>query len=291
MRPLVHLLILRNSMKHIYIVGLGLLPIIGIAIPAIAQSTAQVSSNGIDKLVLAAIISAFGGGLTALFTTNFKLKEFRIQSEVQQKMEKKREEEKNRIQYLNPLRISAEDLKRRIEEIVENMNNEQEKIRITNNFDYINEKNIANQREFEKWCNIDGYFCMATLYITSVYFSRANKLRSEFPFAQLNPAEDEELLKCLSEVREVFGGRHGIWETIQDSIGTYTRKSDGTLMNYREFCGEITDSNKHIWFRNLIDFYVQSHKKLDYELKEIPPALERLINFLKGTQKCKNNQI
>lgn len=278
-------------MKHSHILGLGLLPIIGVAIPALAQSTAQASGNGIDKLVLAAIISAFGGGLTAFFTTNFKLKEFKTQSEIQQKMEKKREEEKNRIQYLNPLRISAEDLKKRIEEIIENMGDDQEKIRITNNFDYINEKNIANQREFEKWCNIDGYFCMATLYITSVYFSRANKLRSEFPFAQLNPAEDEELLKCLSEVREVFGGRHGIWETIQDSIGTYTRKSDGSLMNYREFCGEIADSNKHIWFRNLIDFYVQFHKKLDYEVKETPPALERLINFLKDTQKHKNNQI
>lgn len=259
--------------------------------PALAQSTPQGTESMLLKLALPGMISIVGGCITALLTTSFKLRELRSQSEIQQAMEKKREAEKNRIQYLNPLRISAEDLKRRLEEITRDMKDEQVKVGITRNFEQINEVNIADRREFEKWCNIDGYFCMATLYITSVYFSRANKLRSEFPIAQLSPTEDEELLKLLSQVREAFGGRHGIWETIQDSIGSYIRKADGSLMNYREFCGEIADNNKHVWFRSLIDFYVSFHKKLDYEVPNIFPALDELTTFLKQMQKHKNNQV
>lgn len=180
---------------------------------------------------------------------------------------------------------------KRLEEIVNYMNDEQEKIKITNNFDHINERNIANHQEFDKWCNIDGCFRLSTIYITILYFSRANKLRSEFPIAQLNPAEDEELLIVLSHVREAFGGRHGIWETIQDSLESYTKKPDGPLINCREFCGEFTDNNKHIWFRSLIDLYVNFHKKLQHEIPNILLALEGLVKFLRDTQKRKSNQV
>lgn len=278
-------------MRHVRTAVFCLASIAGIVTPILAQSTPQPAENTMSKFVLPAVISILSGGVVALFATSLKSKEFRAQSEIQQEMEKKREEEKNRIQYLNPLRISAEDLKRRLEEIVDDMHDEQEKIRITNGFGYINESNIANRREFEKWCNIEGLFCMNTLYITSLYFSRANKLRSEFPIAQLNPAEDEELLRLLYQVREAFGGRYKIWETIQDSIGSYTRKPDGSLMNYREFCEEIMDSNKHIWFRSLVDFYESFHNKIDYEVREIVPALVQLIFFLKEMQKRKNYEV
>jgi hypothetical protein len=206
-------------------------------------------------------------------------------------MEKKREEEKNRIEYLNPLRVSAEDLKTRLTEIVDDMHRESEKAIIAFSFNFINESNIANRREFERWCNTDGLLYMNTLYITSLYFARANKLRSEFPIAQLNPAEDEELLRLLPQVRVAFGGRHKIWETIQDSIGSYTRKRDGSLMNYREFCGEIMDSNKHVWFISLIDFYASFHEKLNHEVVHILPALDQLVSFLKEMQKRKNNDV
>lgn len=276
-------------MRNIRLLMLTLASIIAMVTPVLAKSTSQTGEDALLKLVLPSFIGVLGGGITAFLATNLRLKEFKMQSQIQQEIDKKREQEKNRIQYFNPLRISTEDLKRRLEEIRSDMHDEEEKIRITNNFDYINEKNIANRREFEKWCNIDGYFCMATLYVTSVYFSRANKLRSEFSIAQLDPAEDEELLELLSKVRMAFGGRHGIWETIQDSIGSYTRKPDGTLMNYREFCGEIGDSSKHVWFRSLIDFYVSFHKKLDYEVKDVVPALGELLAFLKKMQKRNND--
>ena len=60
-------------------------------------------------------------------------------------------------------------------------------------------------------------------------------------------------------------------------------------MNYREFCGEVGDNNKHVWFRSLIDFYVSFHKKLDYEVKDVVPALGELLSFLKKMQKRKND--
>lgn len=263
----------------------GFLFIIGMSTPVLAKSTANASDNSIENLILSAIISVLGGGVAAFFATSLRLEEFRRKSKFQQELE----EEKKRIQYLNPLYIISKDLKSRIEKIVEKMHDNTKKKTLTNNFNYINENNIANRQEFEKWCNIDGHFCMATLYITATYFSRANILRSEFPFARLTPNEEEELLNYLSEVRKAFGGRYGIWETIQDSIGTYVRKSDDSLMNYREFCGEIADGNKHVWFRSLIDFYVEFHKKLNYEVKEILKALDNLIRFLENTRNRKTD--
>lgn len=67
---------------------------VGLVSPVLAKSTDQASQDTTVKLFLSAITSLFVGGLTAFITTYFKLKEFREQSEIRQKIEKNREDEK-----------------------------------------------------------------------------------------------------------------------------------------------------------------------------------------------------
>lgn len=260
------------------------------------------------KVMLNAFIGAITGTLAAFITAGLrfkeldkqarlrlkefdkqfelKVKELKEQFELQQSAEREREKEKIRLQYLNPLRISAEDLYERICDISDRLKDKDKAQSLTTNFRYINDENIINREDFEKWCNIDGYYYVSTLYITNLYFASASKIRLELPFIQLTPESDQKLLELLSKVRKSFGGRYGIWETIQDSLGTYIRRIDNTIMNYKEFCKEIVDKNQHIWFVCLISFYRDILNKENYEVKDVREALNELIKFLKEVSKA-----
>lgn len=274
---------LKLKMNHLRFHILLILAFTGTTLPVLAQAMPKAPERTLGQMVLTLIISA----LTGFMAANSRLKEFQSKTEILQILEKKRKEEKNRIQYLNPLRTSAEDLVKRLEEVKKKMTVEEQKRFVLESFKRVNKNEIAKRVEFDEWCNIEGYFAMSTLYITSVYFFRANKLRYEFPSAQLDPSQDEVLLQRLSKIRVFFGEEYGIWETIQDSIGSYIKKLDGSLMNYKEFCGLVADSNNHVWFLSLINFYASFNLKLKDEVSRLILSLEDLINFLVSTQKVK----
>ena len=115
-----------------------------------------------------------------------------------------------------------------------------------------------------------------------MYFARASKIRSELPFIQLGPHDDQALLSQLTGVREAFGGENNLWVEMQDSLGGYVTGSDGRILSYKDFCSKIIDSWEYIWFIRLLDFYRDIHMKRDTELPKIESALERLIAFAKG---------
>jgi hypothetical protein len=265
----------------------SLLFLVAIATPVFAQVTSN-SPHKINfyQMILTAVFSILTAAATALITANFRLREIKQQSEIQQEVEKEREKSKIRIQYLNPLYISSKDLSTRLNDINSKLEGNNEKEIMLNNFRYFDENTIVNEH-FGNWCNSDGYFCISTLYLTSVYFLHASRVRFELPFIQLSPNEDRKLLAHLSKVREAFGGRFGIWEIIQDSIGTYIKKDNNSVMNYREFCKEISDKSKFIWFGNLIGFYKDVGGKKPHELKESISALKELLQFLEEAQKIK----
>src|SRR2546429_641174 len=70
----------------------------------------------------------------------------------------------------------------------------------------------------------------------------------------------QELLKYISLVREAFGGTYGIWSAVQDSLGSYVGTPDGGVKSYRDFCSEIIDDQKYVWFLRLIDFFKDFEK-------------------------------
>ena len=249
---------------------------VGIAIPILAKTTSNSPEQNWTQPIFNAVLSLIIAVVTAYLTANLKLREIKQQSKIQQEVEKEREKSKIRIQ----------DLYTRLNEIKDKLEDNNEKDLMLKNFRHIDENTIVD-KNFKKWCNSDGYFCMSTLYLTSVYFLGASRVRFELPFIQLSPNEDKKLLEHLSKIREAFGGRFGIWEIIQDSIGNYIKKENSSVMNYREFCQELSEPSKFIWFGNLIGFYKDIEGKKRDELKESLLALEEQLQFLEQAQKIR----
>jgi hypothetical protein len=228
--------------------------------------------------VISAVIAAAVALITALIATRSQIKRF----EEQRRGEREREREEKRIAYLDPLVISATDLLAKVNRLKDELGTKEEFWRST--FQQIKTWDRNDRREFAFWCNGYGAGAVTTLYVTSVYFARASRIRSELPFIQLTPHNDEALLNHLTEIREAFGGEYNLWVEIQDSLGAYVTEPDGKIMTYKGFCTQLIDVWDHIWFTRLIDFYRDIHMK-QAELIDIPAALERLIEFAKEAAK------
>jgi len=229
-------------------------------------------------VVISAGIAASVALVTTLITTRSQIKRL----EYEQLAEREREREKKRIQYLDPLVISATDLLAKVNRLKEGLGDKEEFWKST--FQEIKTWDRNKRGDFAFWCNGYGAGAVTTLYVTSVYFARTSRIRSELPFIQLGPHDDQTLLNHLTEVREAFGGEHNLWVEIQDSLGEYVTEPDGKIMTYKGFCTQLIDAWDHIWFTRLIDFYRDIHMKQS-ELTNIPAALERLIEFAKKAAK------
>jgi hypothetical protein len=232
----------------------------------------------------AAILSAVIAGIVAVtisfFTARSQVKQLKNRFEYEQLAERERDREKKRIQYLDPLVVSATDLLDKISRLREELNKKEDFWKGT--FNEVKTRDRNKREDFAFWCNGYGAGAVTALYVTVVYFARASRIRSELPFIQLGPSDDQLLLTRLTDVREAFGGEQNLWVEMQDSLGEYVTEPDGRIMNYKEFCIKIIDPWEHIWFIRLLDFYRDIHLKRDSELPRIASALERLISFAKG---------
>jgi len=228
----------------------------------------------VPLLILTAAISAVFGIVSALITTNYKLRQERS-------VEKSKENERIRIKYLYPLLVVAQDLLERISDIRRRRRNEKNRNEMMPWFRRIKTDQRNNSSAFEYWANDEGYFAMSTLYITAVYFYYVSKIRREFPFIEINPGDNAALLDHLSDVRISIGGKYGIWEALQDSLGAYLAdEKEDKIINYREFCQLIIDRSEFIRFNRLVDFYRDTDKKLEDQFENIESSLKALINFL-----------
>lgn len=238
----------------------------------------------IISLLIPALISCAFGILSAYFTTNYRFRKQKL-------LEKEKEKEHIRLTYLNPLLVAGEDLLERILDIKARRKSNQAKADMIQWFKEIKSNDRQNKASFERWANDEGYFAMSTLYVTALYFSHASKIRSELPFIELSPGDDKALLNHISKARTAIGGKYGIWETIQDALGSNLIKNDqGGVMNYKDFCKVIADESEYIWFNRLIDFYRDVHKKLDEHIDNIAASLTDLIEFLVTSLKIKRTQ-
>ncbi len=230
--------------------------------------------NGIVTIALPVILSGVTSILVAFLTTSFKLKR-------EYELDKVKKNEHIRINYLHPLLVASQDFLERITDIRRRRKNEEEKNQMLAWFKKIKTYNRQDKSSFAFWINDEGYFAMSTLYITATYFSYASKIRQKFPFIEINPGDNKTLLYHIANVRISVGGKYGIWETIQDSLGSYLiNREDNTVKNYRKFCEAIIDEKDFAWFNRLIDFYRDIDKKLEDHLENIELALQAIIQFL-----------
>jgi hypothetical protein len=243
----------------------------------------------VNALATAAIAAATSL-LVSLLTGFFRLKEIERQFALkkvelenvllqEQRVEKQRELEKIRLQHLNPLQVAAGDMVGKIRVLRQKLESPEGEEFLRSSFNEVKVRDRNARADFALWCNGIGHLAVSTLYTTCVYFSYAGKIRAELPFIDLGLADDRLLLSHLSRVREAFGGEYNIWETLQDSLGSYVRSANGTVLNYKEFCGKIIDREEYVWFLRLIDFYRDVHLKRN-DLVNIEQALESLDGFL-----------
>ncbi|MEN6441427.1 MAG: hypothetical protein ABFD97_22910, partial [Syntrophobacter sp.] len=180
-----------------------------------------------DRLILNAtpyeIIAGVVALITAVVATRKQMKRF----EAERRTLSEREREKKRIRYLDPLRVAARDLPDKITGLSKELHCK-ESFR-KGAFREIKDKDRNNKGDFAFWCNGYGVGAVTALYVTAIYFAHARKIRSDIPFIQLGPREDQNLLKYLYKVREAFGAENDPWVEIQDSPGGYVTDPDGTI--------------------------------------------------------------
>jgi len=227
------------------------------------------------KFIIPLVLSPLLALITALITINYKFTR-------QLEGERTKEKENIRLKILNPLLIAAEDFLDKITDIKRRRENESNSEQMQNWFLQIKNRPWHHKNEFSMWANDEGYYAMSSLYITSLYFYYTSKIRRDFPFIELSSGGDSELLAHISAARTAIGGKYGIWEVMQDSLGTYLESDDGKVKNYRQFCEAIIDENENIWFNRLIDFYRDIHLKRDDHIDNIQYALDKLIKFLRS---------
>lgn len=269
--------------------------------------TQQSYGNGLTeilKLVMPSIIGILGGLLGGWFASRLKIKEINETFNLQAIQRNKEEEAKLKLQYLDPLRIATEDLLERLIDVMNRLERGDTLLSDTIRQIKFNNSNHAerfeyevkyelweNESDFFYWANDMGHFTMSTLYLTAVYFACASRLRYDLPQIELSYSDDAELLGCLDFVRKKMGGPYGIWEDLQDSIGSYIRKENSSLMNYREFCQVFFEKDRYLWYLRLIDFYGDFHLKKKYEIRAMIDGLRRLSVFLKTRSKMQSNSI
>ena len=229
--------------------------------------------NESARVVLSLIVSPILGIVAALITTQYKFKKER-------QREREKEQEHIRLKFLNPLLIASEDLRGRIIDIKRRRKDATKCEEMMHWFRDIKANTRQDKQAFGFWANDEGYFAMSTLYITAVYFHFASRIRRDFPFVKLESNRPTALLSRIAEVRTSIGGKFGIWEAVQDSLGTYLSDEKNGVKNYKDFCELIIDKGECIWFNRLVDFYRDVDKKLDDQLDNIEHSLKELIEFL-----------
>jgi hypothetical protein len=201
---------------------------------------------------------------------------------VERQKEVERERAATRLNYLDPLLVSARDYEERLEEIQRKVESEKDKLWMADQFHQVKENPRLTLIDHISWCNGEGNFAVSTNYLTAVYLFHINKIRREFPKSALSPSEAQTLFDDVDRVRRALGGEKGIWETLQDSAGEYMRFEVGTLLSYRRFCEQIFKTEERAWILRLLDFYREIHQRTDEERKRMSESLKGLIHSIES---------
>lgn len=244
-----------------------------------AGGKAESALDETTKTVLTLVLTAVLGVVTAYITTALKLRQDRG-------VDREKQRENVRLKVLNPLLISAETLLDRLVDIARRRKSTDKGPEMIRWFLEAKQRPQRDPAGFARWCNDEGYFAISTLYATALYFHYAGTIRRDFPFFDLAGRGDEgALLSHLSEIRVAIGGKFGIWETMQDSLGAYVAKEHGAIKNFREFCEMLVDDNQAPWLGRLLDFYRDVHLKLDDQFANVERTLNALIGYLRTSMR------
>ncbi|EKV01574.1 hypothetical protein Lepto7375DRAFT_3745 [Leptolyngbya sp. PCC 7375] len=277
-----HNVILRIAIS--FLIGIGIIFLFNPHVLAQASNSEGSSSIAVVGVILGGLFGIIGGIAAAIVTSTQKIKELKEEFRLHEKEQIRKEIAQLRRDYLNPLKLSADELKERLKTLKNKQSDGAEAARVRPWFvtikdyitrDYRPDKNFS----FSNWCNGgEGYFAVSTLYLTLAYFATATRIREEMPFTILVPKYNEYikiLTNHIEKTRMDFGGTYGIWEEIQDSIGRIALRSDGDIMDYKAFYTALMDDRTCSAFLRMADYYVDFKDK---DFASIISSLEALLD-------------
>jgi hypothetical protein len=231
------------------------------------------------KYLLPILAGLLSGWISAFYSSRAKIRELKASFRLDEERRDAEERAKNRLKYLDPLWVAATDLHERLANV--NRRTQKSDTLLPDTVSEVSTQATGDAERYADWANGMGQYALSTMHLTCIYFARASRIRGELPFVQLSSEDDKGLLDRLNEVRVSLGGDRGIWETLQDSLGGYIRNVDGTLMDYREFCLQFVDPSRAHWFRRLVEFLHDFHRKSSAQRQAPIDSLNNLIEFLR----------
>ncbi len=150
-------------------------------------------------------------------------------------------------QYLNPLRLYAEEVYFRLFEI-------SFKPRSASFLRAVQDEKELTQQE-DAWFTGTGCYLASSCYFTACLFNSITMVRTNIPYLRLGHKADTELLRQTFLVSRAFLQDLGIFYPIQHSIG-WEMSRDGRLLTYREFCQLLKIPETRLWFDRLTRFYL-----------------------------------
>ena len=157
------------------------------------------------------------------------------------------------LQYLNPLRLYAEETFFRLYELDTRFTQGHRE-----NLLFLESPQTPPQisAQPDDWFNGEGCYFVSSCYFTACLFACIKKVREDVPYLKLGKATDTELLRRMFAVSHGFLQDLGVFYAIQHSIGSEMYLAqEQRLLTYREFCGRLKNPETRVWFDRLLAFY------------------------------------
>ncbi len=171
-------------------------------------------------------------------------------------------------QYLNPLRLFAEEAYYRLYEIKFEPEAHKWLIQSVRQEDEVGEQD-------DEWFTSTGCYLISSSYFTACLFATITKVRRDIPYLQLDKNADTELLRLIFRVSKAFLRDLGIFYVIQHTIGREMQGEDG-ILNYKEFCLLLKNREKRLWFARLLRFYLDLGNREEKACRRLDEALDAI---------------
>lgn len=238
--------------------------------------------------VLLVVVGTLAGIISTLIASAYK-------SYLDRSAELRKTQEQTRRDYLDPLRVSARDLRVCFQRVYTRVVSEKAiadpDLKENYNLrywlrlckDYIvnsNDRWTDDERRREFAMHSGGMGCEAasTLYFAACYLYCATRIRLKSPYIRLG-GDDRQLIARIDDVRAKFSQLE-FYSVTQDSTGVSMRNSTGEMKNYREFGETITSRSENVWFLTLADVFFKLHNQNTENANAFIASLDELILFL-----------
>jgi hypothetical protein len=223
--------------------------------------------------VFTAVISAVTSVMVVLVT-------YGLNSYRDAKSKEKQEYERIISNYLNPLRFYLVENYFRLAEILQRIiqdGGQHEALLYVEAAQDVSGKPTA-------WFARHGCYLVSSCYITARLFYQLDKTRQELSYLRLSRKDDTELLTLITILSRSFRQDHGIYYSLQPSMGNdIYLASENRLITYREFCELLQKPETRVWFDRLLEFYIETGQGQNLRrIEDIMAAIQNLSLFLDG---------